>query len=77
MNISSDGFYCMAPRPFTPGEWIECDILVPTLADPHRDLLVLRCRAQVLRVETTGKEDAYGLACRIEDYSVGTLSLTV
>lgn len=71
-NISSDGFYCVAPRPFTPGEWIECDIFVPTMADQNDDdLLVLRCRVQVLRVETTGNGDGYGLACRIEDYSLG------
>lgn len=70
-NISSDGFYCIARQPFTPGEWIECNIFVPTMAEPHDDLVVLRSRAQVLRVETTST--GYGLACRIEDYSVGIL----
>jgi hypothetical protein len=54
-----------------PGEEIECDIIVPNhIVNRARDVLCLRCRAQVLRVEKTGHGDEYGLACRIESYRV-------
>jgi hypothetical protein len=70
-NICSGGFYCIVEQPLMPGEWIECDIFVPSTDNPHEDLLVLRSCVQVLRVEVNGTGSRYGLACRIEDYSVG------
>lgn len=70
-NISRDGFYCLLDQPLTPGERIECDIVVPThdLLDPE-DFVYLHCSVQVLRVEKTGTGSGFGIACRIEDYSV-------
>lgn len=70
-DISKDGFYCLLDQPVRPGELIECDIVVPT----HRpqqpdDVVYLRCRAQAVRVEKIGAGLKFGLACRIEDYSV-------
>lgn len=70
-NISRDGFYCALDRPLRPGERIDCDIVVPThnLQDPE-NVAYLRCSAQVLRVEKIGTGAEFGIACRIEDYTV-------
>jgi hypothetical protein len=55
------------PVPFTVGEEIRCDILIPSHVASR---LYLHCRARVLRVESAGSESSYGIACRIEQYSV-------
>jgi hypothetical protein len=66
-NLSSEGFYCLVSIPFTVGEKILCDILIPSHV---ASALSLHCRATILRVETAGVESSYGIACRIEEYSV-------
>lgn len=70
-DISRDGFYCLLDQPLQPGERIRCDIVVPThnALDPG-DVVYLRCNAQALRVEKLGAGNAFGIACRIDDYSV-------
>jgi len=69
-DLSSQGFYCVAERPLTPGEHVYCDITIPSQgASTQSAGASLHCRIQVLRVETTLGGD-YGLACRIEEYSV-------
>ena len=72
VNLSSGGFYCQVSEPFEPGERIDCDILVPQPRGTADNAIVLKCRAQVLRVER-GPENQYGLGCRIEDYAAGTV----
>jgi len=68
-NLSSHGFYCVLHERLTPGERVECDLVVPThMSRSHEDVLYLRCQAQVVRVEELEPVDGYGLACRIEDY---------
>ena len=68
-NLSRGGFYCCVTDPLTPGEHIQCDIVVPTHASQNPEaILFLRCCAQVLRVELLAH--GYGLACRIDDFSV-------
>ena len=70
-NISRTGFYCVAAEQFTAGERIECDIVIPThLRRVPTETMYLRCRARVLRVESLDYGGEYGLACRIEDYSI-------
>ena len=68
-DLNKDGFYCLLDQPATPGERIECHIVVPKhkSQDPD-DVLYLRCRAQVVRVEKIGNSAEFGVACRIEDY---------
>ena len=70
-DISRDGFYCLLDRPVKPGERIQCDIVVPThnAQDPG-DVVYLRCSTLAVRVEKTGVGAQFGLACRIEDYSL-------
>jgi len=69
-DLSSRGFYCTVESPCTPGEYVHCDIMIP----PHGALIPsagasLHCRIQILRVEAMAS-GGYGLACRIEEYSV-------
>ena len=68
-DINKDGFYCLLAHPVRPGERIECNIVVPKhkSQDPD-DVVYLRCRAQVVRVEKIGNSMEFGVACRIEDY---------
>jgi hypothetical protein len=70
-DINKDGFYCSLDQPVKAGERIECDIIVPTHGsqDPD-DVVCLRCCAQAVRVEKIEGSLEFGLACRIEDYSV-------
>jgi len=70
-DISRDGFYCVLRQPVKPGERIDCDIVVPThrSQDPD-DVVYLRCRARVVRVERIAATAEQGVACRIEDYCV-------
>jgi PilZ domain-containing protein len=68
-NLSSEGFYCIVEKPFTPGEHFYCDIFIPAHGVSIQSSgISLHCRIQVLRVEAT--RGGYGLACRIEEYSV-------
>jgi PilZ domain len=69
-NLSRDGFYCFLEVPLTAGEHFDCDIVIPTHMRDGEDVMSLRCRAQVIRVEKVGAGEQYGLACRIEDYRV-------
>ena len=73
-DINKDGFYCLLDQPLSPGEQIECDIVVPAhrSQDPG-DVAYLRCRARVARVETIRGTTEFGLACRIHDYSLITV----
>jgi hypothetical protein len=69
-DLSSEGFYCLVEKPLTPGEEVYCDIIIP----PQGAFIQsaggsLHCRIRILRVEATGS-GGYGLACRIEEYSV-------
>jgi hypothetical protein len=68
-NLSRAGFYCVLNEPLTAGEHIDCDIVIPRHTLASDDVISLRCRAQVIRVEKVAcDEEEYGLACRIEDY---------
>lgn len=70
-DISKDGFYCLLDQPLTPGERIDCDIVVPIHGSQRSDDVVyLRCDSQVVRVEKIGTGEEFGLACRIEDYRI-------
>ena len=67
-NLSSAGFYCLSPVPLTPGEGLNCTLLVPAY-DP-RDLerrMPLECAAVVVRAEAAA-DGFFGVACHIEDY---------
>jgi PilZ domain len=62
-NISSSGFYCTASEPFSPGEYLECRIVIPSQSTP----LVLDRQVRVIRVEIKGLEPGFGVACEFTD----------
>src|SRR5215831_4889209 len=69
-DVSSEGFYCVVHKPFTPGDKIRCDIMIPPQPSPSQSPgTSLHCRIEVVRVEEAPR-GGYGLACRIEEYSV-------
>jgi hypothetical protein len=67
-NLSSTGFYCTSDEPFSPGESLDCGVLIPAngsrLGSEH---LVLHRRVRVVRVEVRGLEPGFGVACEFED----------
>jgi hypothetical protein len=68
-NLSSSGFYCFSNEAFTAGEWLHCTILFPDTRDVSGSF-ALECTVEVLRVELLESGRSFGLACRIQDYSV-------
>jgi hypothetical protein len=68
-DLSSDGFYCIAPAKFVIGETRECTLVVPTHhpsgGDPAMPVL---CKVRVVRAEALGEDGFYGVGCQIEDY---------
>jgi hypothetical protein len=58
-------------EPFESGERVECTVVIPIPKSVKSDdVLWLKCRARVLRVEALASETAYGVAFQIEEYSV-------
>jgi hypothetical protein len=75
INVSSEGFYCLLSEAVTAGERVECTIRIPARSQDRSDVwLCLQCRAQVLRVEKYGVPGIFGVAFRIEDYTVARLT---
>jgi hypothetical protein len=71
-NINSEGFFCVSEEPFSPNEMLDCKVVIPgqDLGISSKDSLVLRCRAEVVRVVTDGLRPGYGVACRLKTYTV-------
>lgn len=69
-NLSCGGAYCLSREAFRPGERVELVLLFPEGMHPQGRLVKLHCSAAVVRVEPVSLEQGYGIACRIEDYSV-------
>lgn len=67
VNLSSDGVYWVSADVFSPGERIECSILItpPGFRAPKIPVY-LHCRARVVRAEAT--EAGFGVGCRIEQF---------
>jgi hypothetical protein len=73
-NLSAEGFYCLSPEPFKPGEVLECVIDLPSSkASPCRR--TLSGRVSVLRVRRV-RRNLFGIACRLEDYLVADGSVS-
>jgi hypothetical protein len=71
-DLSCDGFYCISDHPVQPHERIECELLIPSeqLGESSEPDLVLRCRAEVVRVVPDRLAPRFGVACRLEDYTI-------
>jgi hypothetical protein len=68
-NISTEGFYCVSPDAFVPGDLLEVELLLPAHNPGRREKRVrLKCQAQVVRIDSTWLGAGFGLGCRIETY---------
>jgi hypothetical protein len=66
-NISSDGFYCISPDPFMPGDRLEVELLLPAHNPGRCEKRVrLNCQVQVVRIDSTWLGPGFGIGCRIE-----------
>jgi len=72
-DISCEGFFCITDRLFFPREFLECElvILCAELRQPLERDMVLRCRAEVVRVVSRADDTAFGVACRLAEYTIG------
>lgn len=70
-DISCEGFFCVTNHPFSPFETLECELLIPVQEEgqPEYDI-ILRCQAQVVRVVQRVDDAAFGIACRLSDYTI-------
>jgi hypothetical protein len=72
-NVSSKGFYCVSELRFLPRERLMCEMVIPSGSNQFKeDDLVLYALAEVLRVTRRGRE--FGVACRLESYTIGPRS---
>jgi len=71
-DVSCDSFYCVSDRPFALDDELECEIMIPgdDVSSVPEDDLRLRCRARVVRVVPQGKRQGFGIACRLDDYTI-------
>jgi hypothetical protein len=65
-NLSGQGFYCVSEEPFSPGDHLQCELLIPAPHVPSANLTLHR-RVRVLRLEIKGLEPGYWIACQFED----------
>ena len=70
-NISGQGFYCVSPDPFIPGDRLEVELLLPAHNAGHCEKRVrLKCQAQVVRIDPTWLGRGFGIGCRIETFAL-------
>lgn len=70
-DISCEGFYCVTGQVFSIPETLECELVIPSGELGTQDHeMVLRCRAEVVRIEPQADNKAYGIACRLMDYNL-------
>ena len=71
INLSSEGFYCLATAGITVGERLIVFLRAPA-HDPSgkQGAYVFKCDSRVIRTEPTAVEGCLGIACQIENYSV-------
>jgi hypothetical protein len=70
-DVSSGGFYCCTEEGFTPNERLECLLVIPLPRGTNTgERLCLRCQVEVVRVDVAPPGGRFGVACRIDDYSV-------
>lgn len=68
-DISSEGFFCLTPRAFAPGESVACSISWPAHAPDGFDKpFIIQCEVRVVRCEHDTSSGMFGTACHIEEY---------
>ena len=71
-DISCQGFYFTSEHPFELNERLECELIVQGEETGYRLEIdvVLRGKAEVVRIVPKGPRQGFGVACRLEDYTV-------
>jgi len=70
-NVSCEGFLCITESFFSPREKLDCELVLTTASGRTADeAIILRCRAEVVRVERHNENFTFGVACRVSDYTV-------
>jgi hypothetical protein len=69
-NIASDAFFCYCDYPFSPGERIKFLLLLPDVRTDSKTGIYLRGNAEIVRVSVGAIPSNFGVACRIDSYSV-------
>lgn len=71
-DLSCDGFFCISERSFPLHQVLECELVISgeERGTPKGCNLVLRCRAQVVRLVTNPREAAVGVAFRLVEYAI-------
>src|SRR5882762_3723859 len=68
LNISSEGFYCFVPVPFSLGENLSCILSVPSESPPYAvEGTKLKCDVEVVRVDSGGP--TFGVAFRVHNFT--------
>lgn len=71
-DLSCEGFFCISERVFSAHQTLECELVIPG-DEPGQRVehdMVLRFRAEVVRVVPQGPGGAFGVACRFADYTI-------
>jgi hypothetical protein len=79
-DVSCQGFYFTSEHSFVPSEKVECELVIQGATNgttgstsggifPEMAVL-LRGKAEVVRVDLTDAESTFGVACRLESYTV-------
>jgi hypothetical protein len=70
-NISSEGFYCVSPVQYVPGDRLEVELLLPAHnAGRDEKRVRLKCQAQVVHIDPLWPGPGFGIGCRIETYTL-------
>jgi hypothetical protein len=72
-DLSCQGFFCISQRVFSPYETLACELIIPSGALGHLVVvhdMILRCRAEVIRVVPLDPGGPFGVACRFADYTI-------
>jgi hypothetical protein len=71
-DLSCEGFFCLSERLFSSYQTLECELIIAgdLLGQPIEHVMVIHCRAEVVRVVPRGRGAAFGVACRFADYTI-------
>jgi hypothetical protein len=77
-DLSCEGFFCHSERVFPLHQTLECELVIfgDKPGQPVEQEMVLRCRAEVVRVVPRGLGAAFGVACRFMDYMIDRQMVT-
>ncbi len=70
-NASSGGFFCECTEAVTPGEDLDCMMLIPVFSRAYSEAaLRLNCQVRVVHADMDADGRTRGIGCRITNYSV-------